>query len=87
MKAKYPQLQAISDCANHEDRRRCCHLLDEDGRALCFADVAGNLLHAAHPPGAYVTFHEAPEAICAGCGRERCPVCAEIDRALERIAA
>lgn len=64
-----------------------CHLLDDEGRALCFADVRGRPVHDALTPGAYITFPRRPETTCEGCGRPRCPVCADIDRALDGIAA
>jgi hypothetical protein len=69
------------------DRALVCHLLDAEGRALCFADVVGRPVHDSVPPDAYITFPRPPETTCDGCGRRRCPVCAEIDRALEQLAA
>ena len=64
-----------------------CHLLDPEGRALCFANVSGRPVHDSLPPDTYFTFPREPETTCDGCGRPRCPVCAEIDRALDEIAA
>jgi hypothetical protein len=64
-----------------------CHLLDADGRALCFANVSGRPVHDALAPDTYITFPRPPETTCDGCGRPRCPVCAEIDRALDELAA
>ena len=64
-----------------------CHLLDPEGRAFCFANVSGRPVHDSLPPDTYFTFPREPETTCDGCGRPRCPVCAEIDRALDEIAA
>jgi hypothetical protein len=64
-----------------------CHLLDAEGRALCFANVSGRPVHDSLPPDTYITFPRPPETTCDGCGRPRCPVCGEIDRALDEIAA
>ena len=64
-----------------------CHLLDDEGRALCFAERQRPTVHDSLPPDTYITFPRPPETTCDGCGRPRCPVCAEIDRALDEIAA
>lgn len=61
-----------------------CHLLDEQGRAFCFADVGGREPHKRDiliRNGEVFDF-----AVCTSCRRETCPRCNRIRAELERRA-
>lgn len=71
-----------------DDVDRFCHLLDADGRAFCFANVAGRRIH--NRKAFDVTFSggiHIVETTCATCGRPRCPKCEAIHAAIPDAAA
>lgn len=54
-----------SEAPSVDARRRPCHLIGEDGRALCGASVAGRRIH--------------DRLECIERGHYRCVVCEELD--------
>lgn len=72
------------DLAPSDTGDRYCHSLDEDGRALCFADISGRAVHTRFMVDTAVGSFNL--AFCPGCRRPTCPRCNEISLALGRSA-
>ena len=65
---------------------RYCHTLDDEGRALCFADLSGRRVHKRLTVISVTTSATFNLAVCPTCGRETCPRCNRIAAELGRQA-